>query len=212
MILSPLHELPTFTRMKPLFLRSRRWLPLAATVALLGAPALSAQSGDIAIAVASLREDIRILDERTRSLTADLEQMRRENAGLRDLVQAQTSAQNVGVSQFNSAITELERAIRAGDKQVALQLTQQMERLAKQTQSALDALAKSASTRAPAVTTNFSDDYPKDTGTTYTVQPGDTLSSIATKFGAQVRDIQNANKIADPRALQVGQTLFIPKR
>lgn len=173
---------------------------------------LSAQSGDIAIAVASLREDIRILDERTRSVTADLEQMRRENAGLRDLVQTQSRAQNVSVSQFNSAISELERAIRAGDKEVALQLTQQMERLAKQTQSALDALAKSASTRTPSVTTNFSDDYPRDKGTTYTVQPGDTLSSIATKFNAQVRDIQNANKIADPKTLQPGTILFVPQR
>ncbi|HEX9784271.1 MAG TPA: LysM peptidoglycan-binding domain-containing protein [Opitutaceae bacterium] len=197
--------------MKALIFRSYRWLPLAAGAALLGTTTLSAQSSDVAIAIASLREDIRILDERTRTLTVDMEQLRRENAGLRDLVRTQSSAQNVSVSQFNSAISELERAIRAGDKEVALQLTKQMERLAKETQSVLDSLARSTATRAPSVTTNFTDDYPRD-GTTYTVQSGDTLSSIAVKFGAQIRDIQNANKIADPKTLQVGQTLFIPKR
>jgi LysM repeat protein len=44
----------------------------------------------------------------------------------------------------------------------------------------------------------------------YTVQRGDTLSSIAQKHGARVADIVNANKITDPTRIQVAQTLFIP--
>ena len=82
MRLCPLLRFPSLVLMKPLPLRPLRWLPFAGIATVLAASALSAQSSDVAIAVASLREDIRIIDERTRSLTVEMEQMRRENAGL----------------------------------------------------------------------------------------------------------------------------------
>lgn len=46
--------------------------------------------------------------------------------------------------------------------------------------------------------------------TTYTVQPGDTLYSIARKFGVSVDDLIRVNNIADPSSLTPGQTLIIP--
>jgi LysM repeat protein len=166
---------------------------------------------DVGAIVAGLREDIRILDERTRALTIEIEQLRRENVALRE--QASSTSNLVTVSQFNTALSELEKAIRSGDSEVLVKVTQQMERLAKQTQSAIDTVAKSTTgtrTTAP-VNFNFTDDYPKQ-GTTYVVESGDTISSIAQKFGSSVRDIQNANKIADARTLQVGQVIFVPQR
>ena len=84
----------------------------------------------------------------------------------------------------------------------------QLEKLAKQTNAALEALAKAPAVR-PAVSTSFSDDFPKE-GSSYTVQKGDTLAVIARKTGAKLQDIVNANKIADPSRIVVGQTLFIP--
>lgn len=48
------------------------------------------------------------------------------------------------------------------------------------------------------------------TGTTHTVAPGQTLSSIAQRYGTTLRAIQDANGIADPNVLHVGQTLKIP--
>jgi LysM repeat protein len=44
----------------------------------------------------------------------------------------------------------------------------------------------------------------------YIVQPGDTLSALATDFGTTVEDILVANGLTDPDAIQVGQTLIIP--
>ena len=52
---------------------------------------------------------------------------------------------------------------------------------------------------------------PPPQGTTYTVQAGDTLSSIAAQFGATVEAIVQANAIADPTRLEVGQVLIIPE-
>lgn len=172
------------------------------------AAAAAAPAQDISAVIAGLREDVRILDERTRSLTVEIEQLKRENAALRS---QSTTGSYVTMAQFNQSLSDLEKALRAGDREVALQLTQQLEKLARQTQSAIDALAKSPGARAPAPSVQFTEDYPKK-GVTYTVQPGDTLASIAQKFSAQIRDIQNANKIGDPRTLQAGQTLFIPQR
>jgi LysM repeat protein len=57
--------------------------------------------------------------------------------------------------------------------------------------------------------TTFSDDFPKES-INYTVQKGETLAVIAKKTGAKQQDIINANKIADPSHIQVGQTLIIP--
>lgn len=44
----------------------------------------------------------------------------------------------------------------------------------------------------------------------YTVQPGDTLSALAERFGSTVDELVAANGLTDPDALQPGQTLLIP--
>jgi LysM repeat protein len=45
----------------------------------------------------------------------------------------------------------------------------------------------------------------------YTVQPGDSLSSIATQFGTTADELARINGIADPNSLSVGQTLQVPR-
>lgn len=44
----------------------------------------------------------------------------------------------------------------------------------------------------------------------YRIKRGDSLLKISQEFGVTVRDLQEANGITDPRALQVGQELLIP--
>lgn len=44
----------------------------------------------------------------------------------------------------------------------------------------------------------------------YTVVAGDTLSAIARRFGCNLRSLIDANQLADPNALRVGQQLRIP--
>jgi len=46
--------------------------------------------------------------------------------------------------------------------------------------------------------------------TYYVVQPGDTLSSIATRFDVSLEDLMRANGIANPDYVQVGQELLVP--
>jgi len=185
---------------------SHRNLP-GLLLALVLAPAAPAQN--LQYEVAGLREDIRGLVQRVGELTLRVEQLERENADLR---RRATSQDLVTLTQLNEAIADLNRTIKAANAtakaETLQQVAGQMERLAKQTNAAIDSLAKGMATR-PAVNNVFTDDYPKE-GLSYTVQRGDTLSSIASKHNAKVQDIVNANKITDPRSIQVGQTLFIP--
>ena len=45
---------------------------------------------------------------------------------------------------------------------------------------------------------------------TYAVQKGDTLGSIAKKFGTTVSEIQRLNNISNPNVLALGQKLIVP--
>jgi murein DD-endopeptidase MepM/ murein hydrolase activator NlpD len=47
---------------------------------------------------------------------------------------------------------------------------------------------------------------------TYLVQPGDTLASIAARFGTDTVTLQNLNALQDPRLLYPGQTLLLPDK
>ncbi len=47
-------------------------------------------------------------------------------------------------------------------------------------------------------------------GPAYVVQPGDTLIALARRWGVTVESIAQANQIADPSFIQVGQVLCIP--
>lgn len=160
---------------------------------------------------ANLREDVRGLVQRVGELSLRVEQLERENAELKRRVSAADKAY-VSVDQLNDAIADLNRNIRTvantAKNEALQQVGAQMEKLAKQTNAALDSLAKAQATR-PAVQTTFSDSFPKE-GISYTVQKGDTVAEIAKKTGAKQQDIINANKLSDPSRITVGQTLFIP--
>ena len=171
------------------------------------APAALGQSAQVEIA--NLREDVRGLSQRVAELTLRLEQLERENADLRRKSAAADKA-GAATAQFKDALADLNRDLRAAiassKTETLQQVASQMEKLAKQTNAALDSLAKGGGKPAAA---GFTDDFPKD-GVSYTVQKGDTLATIARKTGSRQQDIINANRLADPSRITVGQTLFIP--
>lgn len=170
-----------------------------------------AQVPPSAMEFANLREDVRGLTQRVGELSLRVEQLERENADLRQRASAATLSYAT-VAQLNEAVADLGRALKgaiaASKSETLEQVAAQMAKLGAQTNAALDSLAKAQATR-PAVQTTFSDNFPKE-GVSYTVQKGDSLASIAKKTGAKQQDIVNANKLADPDKLVVGQTLFIP--
>jgi len=61
----------------------------------------------------------------------------------------------------------------------------------------------------PTLSTSGSSSGTSSSGS-YTVQQGDTLYSIAVRFGKTVYDLQMANHLSNPNAVYPGQTLVIP--
>ncbi len=167
--------------------------------------------------LADIEQEVLLLKSQLGELRLAVEALQRENKALKQGIQAQAqSSSYVTLQQLNASLQALRADLVASDaqnrKQVLEDVSRQIEALAEQTQQALQSLAGAmqATPQAPAPAFQFSDNFPK-TGVAYTVKSGDTLSGIAKKFNANIRDIQNANKIADPRSLQAGQTLFIPQ-
>lgn len=167
------------------------------------------QADNTRIEVANLRQDVAELKERIGALTMAVEQLSRENNAL----QAKASQSFATVEQLNKAVADMNRTVQSASadnkREILQQVAGQIEKLGRQTNAALDALAKNQATR-PVVQTTFSDDFPKE-GINYTVVSGDTLSGIAKKTGGKLADIRNANKISDDTRIRVGQTLFIPQ-
>ena len=174
---------------------------------LLSTTAELAQAQSEQVELANLREDVRGLVQRVGELSLRVEQLERQNSELREKA-SQVSSTYATLAQFNDAVAELTRALKAGDAATAERAAAQIKKLGEASNAAIDSLAKGLATR-PTVQTSFDDSYVKE-GVSYTVQKGDTLAVITKKTGARSQDIINANKIADPSRIQVGQTLFIP--
>ena len=168
-----------------------------------------------AIELANLHEDVRMLSQRVGEMQMRLEQLERENRELR--AKTAGAAQSYAtVAQLNDSIADLNRSIKASaaaaKNETLQQVSGQIEKLVHQTNAAIDAMNKAATTsRSPVVAPApaFSDDYPKE-GITYTVLKGDSIGSVAKKTGGSLKDIINANKLADPSKIHAGQVLFIP--
>jgi LysM repeat protein len=178
-----------------------------AGLALISVTAHAQQS--VGAEVANLREDVRLLTQKIGALSLKVEDLERENETLRKQVASASQTQAFAtIQQLNEAVVALERAIKAGDSATAANAAAQIKKLGDATNAALDSLAKGQAQR-PAVQTTFSENFPAE-GISYTVQKGDTLSTIARNTGAKLSDIINANKIVDPTKVRVGDTLFIP--
>ena len=193
----------------------RGWLLCAGISTTAWAQAGNAGGGSLPVDVANLREDLRGVAQRVGELTLRIEQLERENAALRRSAEASQRSVAALTQQLNDGLAEANATIKsavAGAKSETLQqVGAQMEKLAKQTNAALDSLAKNMTTR-PAVSAApaaSAEDFPRE-GVRYTVQSGDNLAGIAKKLGAKQQDIINANKLSDPSHIVVGQTLFVP--
>jgi LysM repeat protein len=185
----------------------------AALAALLAATRVPAQSE-----MADLHEDVRGLTQRVGELSLRVEQLEHDNAQLRSKVAGLDGGKDsVTTVQLNGAVAQLNASIRSAVEssrgEILKQVATQMENLARQTNAALDSVAKGNSVpvraAAPAAKAAPSEATSRE-GVSYTVQKGDSLGIIAKKTGARAQDIIEANKLADPSRIQVGQVLFVP--
>ncbi|MDQ8202875.1 LysM domain-containing protein [Pelagicoccus sp. SDUM812003] len=185
-----------------------------------GPSAKAQSSSNLQYQVANLIADVRMLDERLRQMTNELEEMRRENRRLRELVDSYEQsadgklARFVTADQLNASIRQAVAALEKRDevlkKEVIEEVGKTIEAFASKVNKALGAIPQIEKPD-PNIKTSFSLEGVPSEGVPYTVAPGDTLAGIAKKMNSRMDWIQNANKISDPRLLQVGQVILVPQ-
>lgn len=187
---------------------------------LLLALAISTTTFARAQSLGAISQEVELLRQQVGQLQLTVEALQREVSETRSAAAAGRQSYAT-VKQLNDAIADINRLIKntgAATKADTLRtVSAQMDKLVKQTNDALADMAKNinagrrsgGSTTAVKPPPAFSDNYPKE-GISYTVQAGDTIGKIAQKTGSKIRDIINANRIADDTKLMIGQVLFIP--
>lgn len=197
----------------------RKAVWLTALCLFAGQGLVQAQTSNLAFQVANMAEDLRILDESIRSMRVELDRMRRENNQLREQVSnyeariGNSMNQLATIGQVNQAVAKAVALLEARDEkmknEIVLKVNREITEFANSVQKSIGGLPAAAAKPDPSLRTSFPKNFP-NTGTPYIVRSGDTLSSIAKKFGSSIDWVQNANEIASPRHLQAGRKLFIP--
>ncbi|MBC2606213.1 LysM peptidoglycan-binding domain-containing protein [Pelagicoccus albus] len=197
-----------------------RFVPAFFAFALVFTSQLSAQSSNLQYQVANMVEDQRLMMEQMRALLSEMDDMRRENARLKSLVEdlegkvQRQSGNYATVAQVNEVVRKAVTALEARDETLRNEMVNmvgdKLEAFGKTVNKALNSVPTMPAPRKD-VKTNFDTSGIPTTGVPHEVAPGESISSIAKKYNSRSDWIQNINKISDPRLLQVGQTIFVPQ-
>ncbi len=159
--------------------------------------------------VAGLQQDVVALQQTVGILNLEIESLREQMHSLREHLARQEQYSHVASAEawraeIHALRTEYEARVDRDKKEILSRISKEMDKLAR-----LIHVQEIRNDKEEKV--SFSEDYPKE-GIAYTVKPGDTLSKIAQDNASTIKDIQNANKIVDPKSLRVGQQLFVPQK
>lgn len=200
--------------------RFSRILPLAVLLCALSVSQAVGQTSNLQYQVANMVEDQRLMMEKMRGLLAEMDEMRRENARLRDRVrelESQVERQLGGyatVSQVNELVRKTVAALEARDtvlqQEMSAMVGAKLEAFGQTVNKAINSVPAIEAPR-EGVITNFDTTGIPSSGIPHRVEPGESIASIAKKYDSRIDWIQHRNKISDPRRLQVGVTIFVPQ-
>ncbi|HMP72109.1 MAG TPA: LysM peptidoglycan-binding domain-containing protein [Kiritimatiellia bacterium] len=155
------------------------------------------------------RADSELMAENFRAIRARLDMIEQDMLELQRRINAVATEQPAGLTaQFhgiNQALEELNRKINSVDAARQADKREIVDSLSQRIATVM------ASSR-PAPAASQARRPISNEGYEHTVQPGETLSAIATAYGARVSDIVQANNLTSADVLRVGQKLFIPAR
>lgn len=160
---------------------------------------------------AALRQDMALLQEQNRRLEGRLEGMELEIERVSravDQLRATPGGPSVAeVQALQSRIALLEGQLRGLD---AAREKDRQEIINSLSSKLTQIVGPASSGRAkPAASQNRRSSGPQE-GYEHTVESGQTLSAIAAAYGVSTKSIVDANNLARPDQLRVGQKLFIP--
>jgi len=140
-----------------------------------------------------LESAIADIEERLVKLGSELVKLTRQDRQIRDDTQSAFDSVSKEIKnnreQLNELVTQFEEAVK------------EVKKVAEKTATASQPIQRNSSDSS---TTAVAEDG------IHRIQSGDTLSSIASKYGVSLNALMNANPTVNPRALQIGQRIVIP--
>lgn len=184
------------------------FLPLAAALALVGAgcttmPEANAPAPASQADVTYLREELRRMNTRLDAAAAELGRVQG------DIVTAQSARPDMAsaaqVSALQTQLDDLQRQIRALDAARVQDKKEIYDDISKKIATLLKSAPTASGAARPAKPRSGS-----QTGIEHVVQPGETLSKIASAYGKKMQVIMDENGLKNADSIFVGQKLFIP--
>ncbi len=161
-------------------------------------------------------------DEKLAELSTEISQLRAENDALRLRMDDLADRQNALGGEVSGRLSTLEEtdvrvsdeARRAADRAAELNAKREQDReeLLQRMNVILDEVVQENKQLRERISSVESSVAATGGGEGHTVQPGDTLASIAARYGTTAQAIADANGIANPNQIAVGQVLVIPGR
>lgn len=151
----------------------------------------TAQDARTQTEIRNLRSEIARLKERVSAMETVQQDLYGETASLR-----------LDVQEARRESSEAGSEIAACEKRTEARLTRMQSELVESLSAKIAALMKRGGGGAGRRT---------ETGYEHVVQPGETLSEIASAYNVAVDVIVRANNLSNPNSIRVGQTLFIPE-
>lgn len=149
-----------------------------------------------------LQAGIKDVDDRLVSMGSELVRLNRVDRQIREEVQSALD----GISRDVRQNRQLANETAAGLREVVTALE---SRPATTTARTTASSGDTASTGGSGGSGGPSASVPEDG--VYSIQSGDTLSAIASRFGVSLSDLMNANPGVNPNRLQIGQKIVIPR-
>ena len=160
-------------------------------------------------------------DEKIGELSTEIDQLHAENDALRLRMDDVADRQNKLGNELASRFTDLEatdarvsdeaRRAAARAAELGANRDQDREELLQRMNVILDEVVQE-NKRLRSRLDSLESQVATGASGSHTVQAGDTLASIAARYGTTAQAIADANSISDPNAIRVGQTLVIPGR
>jgi len=125
----------------------------------------------------------------------------------RDIYETQATAGNAARQETQSMSSRLDDLERQIDTVESRRQKDKQEIVDTLSRKIADVIKKSGGSRSRTSRRRSSSDY----GYEHVVEPGQTLSEIASAYGVSVKVIVEENGINNPNSLRAGQKLFIPE-
>ena len=150
--------------------------------------------------IASLRADLRMLQDNQRHVMGFIDGLREEN-----------HSRAVQTQELQSLVAALETRMQTQDRQWKERMQKLKGALAEDQKRTMDAMAQSVATEISSAVEKVRAAQPPPAAAAreYTVVAGDTLSAIAQAFGVTIKSIKAANGLSSD-IIRIGQTLKIP--